>query len=224
MNIQLKNFGGAIDIFTDLSLNCVANDNIEQYIEMPQQSMSQSVAFEQEFKLHYSYLCTIAFSIVDDQNAAMDIVQEFFLYCWRKRNDIKITHTFKSYAVRAVRNASLNYIKKNHRIKLEEIGSNEPDGDYLNLDIDLNDDHKNAALWKAIELLPERRRQIFLLSNIEGLKYQQIAEKQGISINTVKTQIRLALQFLRTECGWMVRCLLLFISIEFSVCFTLFLS
>jgi len=220
MNIQLKNVGGAIDIFTDLSLNCVANDSIDHFIDMPQQTITQVTDFEQEFKLHYSYLCAVAFAIVEEENAAMDIVQEFFLYCWGKRDSIKITHTFKSYAVRAIRNASLNLIKKNNRVKLEDISVLESSSDYR--DIDLNDEEKNAALWKAIGLLPEKRKQMFLLSNIEGLKYQEIADKQGVSINTVKTQIRLAFQFLRSECGWMIKCVLLLISFEISICFTLF--
>ncbi|WP_158639681.1 RNA polymerase sigma-70 factor [Arachidicoccus ginsenosidivorans] len=200
----------------------MANDNIDQYIDMPQQTSSQAATFEQEFKMHYSFLCTIAYSIVEDQNASMDIVQEFFLYCWKKRDVIEITHTFKSYAVRAIRNASLNYIKKQNRVKLAQINDLELKADIADTEIDLNDEGKNAALWKAVGQLPEKRKQIFLLSNIEGLKYQEIADKQGVSINTVKTQIRLALQYLRTECSWMINCLLLIISIEFSILFTLF--
>ncbi|POY37911.1 hypothetical protein C3K47_05125 [Solitalea longa] len=44
----------------------------------------------------------------------------------------------------------------------------------------------------AIDKLPEKRRKIFLMSNIEGLKYAEIADQLNVSVNTVKTQIKLA--------------------------------
>ncbi len=74
-----------------------------------------------------------------------------------------------------------------------------------------SDETRNAALWAAIARLPQQQRTAFLLSNRDGLKYADIAEKLGVSINTVKTHIKLAYQFLRKECDWMIR----FISIIF---------
>lgn len=221
MNYPLKNLGETVGIFKDLSIFCASGDT-KKYNNMPRQELTETYSFEEHFKMHYSYLCAAAFCIVEDENAARDIVQEFFLYCWRKRNTIKITHTFKSYAVRSVHNASLNYLKKANRTKLEEIHIIEACIKDFHLEENAEDDTKNNALWTAVSRLPEQRKRIFLLSNIDGLKYQEIADKLGISINTVKTQIRLALQFLRAECGWMVKVLILIISIKFSLCFTHF--
>lgn len=222
MNYPLKNLGAAVEIFKDLSIFCVANNDTEKYNSMSQRELTETYIFEEQFKMHYSYLCAVAFCMVEDENAARDIVQDFFLYCWRKRNAIKITHTFKSYAVRAVRNASLNYLKKANRTKLEEIHTIEGRIKDFHPEDNMEGDTKNNALWTAVSKLPEQRKKIFLLSNIDGLKYQEIADKLGISINTVKTQIKLALQFLRTECGWMMKILILIIAIKFSVCFTHF--
>lgn len=222
MNYPLKNLGATVEIFNDLSIFCVANNDTEKYNSMPQQELTETYAFEEQFKMHYSYLCAVAFCMVEDENAARDIVQEFFLYCWRKRSAIKITHTFKSYAIRAVRNASLNYLKKANRTRIEEIHVIEERIAYVHSEDQAEDDTKNNALWTAVSRLPEQRKKIFLLSNIDGLKYQEIADKLGISINTVKTQIKLALQFLRTECGWMMKILILIISIKISICFTHF--
>jgi RNA polymerase sigma-70 factor (ECF subfamily) len=56
-----------------------------------------------------------------------------------------------------------------------------------------------AKLQKLINEIPERRREIFRLSRFEGLSYKQIAERLNISENTVDSQIRNALAFLRKE-------------------------
>jgi RNA polymerase sigma-70 factor (ECF subfamily) len=77
-----------------------------------------------------------------------------------------------------------------------------------------DEEEKNRALWKAIDKLPGQRKAIFLSSNRDGLSYAQTAEKMGVSINTVKTQIRLAYQFLREECAWLLYCLLIFLFVK----------
>lgn len=162
-------------------------------------------SFEELFRLHYSALCRIAFNMLEDEDAAKDIVQDFFLYCWKKKDEISIHSGFAQYASRAVKNASLNYLKRAGRITFEspmELAASAaqiPDETYE------TNDSRNAALWAAIARLPHQRRTVFLLSNRDGLKYTEIAAQMDISVNTVKTHIKLAYQFLRKECGWMVR-------------------
>ncbi|RFS18805.1 RNA polymerase sigma-70 factor [Chitinophaga silvatica] len=174
---------------------------------MFQPDINRSENFEELFRLHYSNLCVTAYYVVGDEETAKDIVQDFFLYCWNKRNALSIAN-FASYASRSVRNASLNYIKKAGRIDFEPPetivvrAEQIPDEDYQ------PDESKNAALWAAISRLPEQRQRIFLMSNKDELKYKDIADKLGISINTVKTQIKLAYQFLRKECDWVIKILI----------------
>lgn len=169
--------------------------------------LNKTVSFEEQFRIHYVLLCRAAYYIVVDEDAARDIVQDFFLYCWNKRNDIHITHDFKSYALRAVKNASLRYLQKSGKVQLEEIKVIEAMSEYFPQEVPGEDDTRNAALWAAVSRLPEQRRKVFLMSTQDGLRYKDIAEKLGISINTVKTQIKLALHFMRKECGWMMKLL-----------------
>lgn len=184
--------------------------------------LSTSYSFEALFKEHYSYLCATAYYMIEDESASRDIVQDFFLYCWSKRETMSITYTFKSYAVRSIRNASLNYLKKSKRVKHEDLQDIEKRFDFLFSDEIEVDESKNKALWGAISKLPEQRKKIFLLSNIDGLKYQEIANTLGISINTVKTQIRLAFQFLRIECKGLINSIIVFICIKILFFFTHF--
>jgi RNA polymerase sigma-70 factor (family 1) len=193
-----------MQINPDYFLLCTDNNEGAKWL-MNQPRSSGIVSFEEQFRIHYEFLCTAAHYIVEDEDTARDIVQDFFLYCWKKRHLIQITHDFKSYAVRAIRNASLNYLKRSGKTSLEEIHIIEALTIHFPLEDEEEEEQRNAALWAAVARLPEQRRKIFLLSNRDGLKYKDIATALGISINTVKTQIKLALQFLRKECGWMVR-------------------
>ena len=54
-------------------------------------------------------------------------------------------------------------------------------------------------LLDAIDRLPEKCRQIFMMSCVDGLKYREIASRMDISENTVKTQIKLAYKKLRED-------------------------
>lgn len=162
-------------------------------------------SLEALFRTHYQLLCQTAYYVIGDEDAARDIVQEFFYYCWNKRKDLSINQDFKNYATRAIKNACINYIKKARRNVAgdELIWDNLPEGEKEEQP-GPEEEKRNKALWEAIDRLPEQRRKIFLLSNKDGLTYAQIAEKLDISVNTVKTQIRLAYQYLREECRWLI--------------------
>lgn len=79
--------------------------------------------------------------------------------------------------------------------------------DVLPVDLDsiVSDDESEkisrieARLWTAIDNLPERCREIFLLNKCDGLKYQEVADKMGLSVHTVDNQISKALRLLRNK-------------------------
>lgn len=171
---------------------------------MHQPKTNRSEDFEALFKTHYSHLCATAYYVVDNEDTAKDIVQDFFLYCWKKRDELSILH-FNSYATRAVRNAALNYIKRAGKIVFDSEAIIEASADQWADDQYQPEENKEAALWAAISRLPEQRQRIFLMSNRDELKYKDIASQLGISVNTVKTQIKLAYQFLRKECEWIIK-------------------
>lgn len=162
-------------------------------------------SFETLFRLHYPALCRVAFAVVEDEEAARDIVQDFFLYCWKRKDELVINTGFINYAARAVKNAALNYIKRAGRITSFATPPEVADTDGSPEEIYETEELRNAALWAAIARLPQQRQKVFLLSNRDGKKYADIAGELDISINTVKTHIKLAYQFLRKECEWMIR-------------------
>ncbi|WP_167018998.1 RNA polymerase sigma-70 factor [Chitinophaga sp. Cy-1792] len=164
----------------------------------------EPASFEELFRTNYSFLCATAYAVVEDEATAKDIVQDFFLYCWDKRSMIQITKNFKSYATRAVRNACINYLKKRGKVVFNDPSSFMEEELPAPVDDKELQETRDAALWAAIGRLPLQRQRIFLLSNRDDLKYRDIADQLNISVNTVKTQIKLAYQFLRKECDWMI--------------------
>ena len=158
------------------------------------------------FRTHYLFLCQTAYYLTGDESTAKDVVQEFFYYCWKKREEIIIAGDFKSYAARAIKNACLNYLKSARRTSLlpEFVFSSQSVSEQTAEKDEEGMEERNRELWAAIDRLPEQRRKIFLLSNRDDLSYAEIAARLDISVNTVKTQIRLAYQFLREECRWLL--------------------
>lgn len=154
-------------------------------------------AFESLFHRYYGYLCLYATKILNNPDAAEEIVQDFFVRLWEKREQLSIDTSVKNYFFRSVKNLCINHIKHN-RIKakhaekvLTGMGANTSFEEvYVEFDLELK-------IEESIQALPEKRREIFRLSREEGLKYREIAEKLNLSIKTVETQMSLAIKTLR---------------------------
>ena len=155
-------------------------------------------AFEQLFKLYYSYLCNFAAKIVEDDVTGEEIVQDFFVKFWDRRNKLTVETSLKNYLFRSVKNLCLNHIKHNE-IKLQHARTVISQSESSNYNNDYIEVNLAEDIAKSIEELPEKRREIFRLSREEGLKYREIAEKLHISIKTVEIQMSLAIKSLRKK-------------------------
>ena len=175
--------------------------------------MADLYKIESLFKEHYSFLCAVAYKVVEDEDVAKDIVQNFFLYCLDKMSIISVHSGFKGYAFRAVRNASLSYIKKARKVEYNDellLQTAACLASQQEQESQEDETARDRSLWEIIGQMPEKRRHIFLLSNKDGLKYTEIAAQLDISVNTVKTHIKLSYEFLRRECQSLIRIIILF--------------
>lgn len=179
--------------------------------------MADLSRIEKLFKEHYSFLCAVAYRVVEDEDVAKDIVQNFFLYCLDKMSTIAIHVSFKSYAFRAVRNASLSYSKSKRKVDYNDELLHQAAANLASQQEQDNEEQettlRDQVLWDIIGQMPEKRRLVFLMSNREGLKYTEIAAQLDISVNTVKTHIKLSYEFLRRECQSLVRIIVIGICI-----------
>ena len=104
-----------------------------------------------------------------------------------------------AYLCRSVKNSCINYHlrkKVEERYRQEMLNGETEEFDWENDDA-LEELRK--LLLDAIDRLPEKCREIFVLSCVEGLKYQEGADKLGVTINTVKTQVRFGYKKVRSD-------------------------
>lgn len=152
--------------------------------------------FDFLFRNRYEPLCRFAWSFLGDYTLAEDIVQEIFSNIWKKRQAIDETQSIDSYLYVSVRNACYTHLKNSKKnvpidVLLQEVV--EPETEIF------FDRPELQKLWNAIEALPLQCKIIFKLVVLEELKYHEVAEKLGISFNTVKTQMKIAYKTLRDK-------------------------
>ncbi len=157
-------------------------------------------AFELLFHFYYPGLVVYATQFTTDRNEAEEIVQDFFVRFWQKHNQLSPSDSLKSYLFLSVKNGSLNFLK--HK-KVEERYIREMselsvthlvyDPEFY-VSSELQEKVKNA-----IDLLPEKCREIFIMSRIRGMKNEEIADELNLSKRTVETQISKALKVMRIE-------------------------
>lgn len=159
-----------------------------------------SFAFEVFFYKYRNKIKGFAMKIVPAQIDPEEIVQEVFVRVWLKKEAIDPEKDFQSYLFSITKHLVLDHLKSAVHRKLYFVGEHfqqdllEEDG----LESSISEETEEK-LQKLINEIPERRREIFCLSRFEGLSYKQIAERLNISENTVDSQIRNALAFLRKE-------------------------
>ncbi len=146
--------------------------------------------FDSFFRKMYLPLGMYALRIVEDAQSAEDIVEDAFMKAWGLIEEGKEIADFKAYMYRMVRNACISHIRnRKEMVGLEFV----PEADEEAVDTS----ERDARIWKAIDELPEKCREVFLLSKQDGLSNEEIAERMGISIKTVKNQMTKAFSRLR---------------------------
>jgi RNA polymerase sigma-70 factor, ECF subfamily len=152
------------------------------------------------FERYFSSLCSFSFKFVRSAEVAEEAVSDVFLNLWIKKALIEIQTNFKTYVYTAVRNQSLNYVKKN-KIHLEEIDTADKENKHSDLHADtfITYEELKNDIDALLQQLPEKRQIIFRLNRIDGLSYKEIAEILSISIHTVQNQIVAAVKFLTDQ-------------------------
>ena len=152
--------------------------------------------FEQLFREFFKPLCGFAGTYVRDYDDAKGIVHEAFVTVWEKFETLPPDTNYRSYLYTAVRNRSLNFIRDRKKLVDLRAVTERDVADSVN-PLEVSELEKEIEL--AIQSLPEKCRQVFVLNRREGLKYAQIAETLGISVKTVEAQMSKALSVLRIQ-------------------------
>ena len=158
-------------------------------------------AFEILFKLYYAPLCTQAVSVLNDNMVAEEIVSDFFLKIWLKRNEIEIKTTVNGYFSSAIKFASLN------KLKVKELTTTNLDNE-LNEALSEEENPLEAMVSKEIleewevkiQNLPPQRQKAFRMVKLDGLSYAEAAKMLSVSERTVRNHVQDALKSLNPLC------------------------
>jgi RNA polymerase sigma-70 factor, ECF subfamily len=149
--------------------------------------------FERYYKEHYKSFFLMSCKYLKDTALAEEIVNDVFLKLWEDGEKIKIESSLKSYIYKAVINRSINVLNKNKRELVQQVDLNTvPEETYELKQIEENE--LTVKIFAAIDQLPDQCKRVFEMSRFEELKQQEIADKLGISIKTVKNHITIALK------------------------------
>ena len=157
-------------------------------------------AFEQVFKSNFKSLHAYAYTIIKDDIMAEELVQNVFCRLWEKKAKVEIQTSLAAYLYRSVYHESLNYLK---HLKVRAAYNS-----YAQAQMKTNSDNAEKKILlgdlekrlnHAMSELPEQCRTIFQMSRFEELKYQEIADRLGLSIKTIENQMGKALKLLRLK-------------------------
>lgn len=168
----------------------------EQWIE--QLRHGDEKAFEALYRHYFPKLCQFVYRYVHSNHLAEDLVHNVFFSLWRNRENIKQVESLRPYLYRATRNQAFKHINrsKNDLMSDQSLKSIAMKQDW-NPDEIMDDNKLEDAVIDAVQQLPDKRRQIYLLHREDGLTYKEIARVLDISIKTVETQMSRSLRFLR---------------------------
>lgn len=185
----------------------ILHDYTNEHFLLQEIKNGNSKAFEYLFKSYYPRLRGYASRFIEDNEAVCDLLQECFMKFWEKRQLIEaISLTSLLFAM--VRNACLNYLKHQQLVEKQSLYDlQEPLGkeELYSWDFGVNPEHKllyeelNYQINQVLQQLPERCREVFIMSRFKQLKNREIADMLQISTTAVEKHISKALKVFSTH-------------------------
>jgi RNA polymerase sigma-70 factor (ECF subfamily) len=168
----------------------------------------QETPFEKIYSIYYPKLVRFSREYILSVYDAENIVQDCFIYIWEQRDNLPAIKNINAFLFRLVKNKCVDYLR--HKVtvaskkrELQDIHIKEAEYKLLSIealdDASISDEEIEHIIYNAINSLPEKCREIFVLSKLNGMKYEEIAAQLNISKNTVKNQVAIALKKMRHE-------------------------
>jgi len=157
-------------------------------------------AFNEIFSLHHKRIYNFCRRLYQSPDEAEETVQKVFIALWEQRLQTDENKSLASYLFTIARYIAYQEFR-------QQVYKKAAFDHFVLNSIDYNESTKDDVLYNelytflqsVIESLPDRQREIFRLNRFSGLTYLQIADKLNITENTVDTQIRRALEFIRNK-------------------------
>lgn len=156
------------------------------------------------YKKYYHTLLFIGVKEMKDAHLVKDIIQQLFLYLWEKRETIQDARDVRSYLITSfLRKLTADWKKSKQSGLLEVVWSSYPDDPQPNPEEKLIRKDEQSHLFKLlmdrINELPNRQKELIILKFYEGLSYQEIVQRTGLSHRTVYNKIHEGLKKLKLD-------------------------
>lgn len=156
--------------------------------------------FKQIFQDHFKVLQNFFYYKYGDLEKAKDMMQDSFIKLWNNCKDVPYDKS-KGYLFTLAKNSFLNDL---HRQKIIQRHQNESNKEFLTIqspDYLMEEKEFLHKINTEIALLPEKKREVFLLNRMDQKTYQEISEMLGISVKTVEKYMHDVLVILRKRIG-----------------------
>ena len=153
--------------------------------------LSDEAAFEALYNRYYKSVYRFLWSRTQSTESAKELAQETFIRLWQNRQSLDSRKSIKAYMYRIGINLLLNDLRKR---KIHKTYINEQRDIRSSGNIELQ-----TRIHLALQKLPEKIRTVFILNQLEGFKYAEIAETLGVSSKTVEKRMAKALRMLREQ-------------------------
>ena len=137
----------------------------------------------------------VAFYILEDEAEAEDAVQELFLKLWSGRDALDGIRNPKGYGIRVLRNLCLDRIRRSRKMETPAVL---PEPEWPGRQDEAVDEKERLAkVLDAIKSLPDRQREVLTLRTLDGLSYEEIAERTGMNQLTLRVVLSQARRKIR---------------------------
>ena len=160
------------------------------------------------YLVYFPKMVRFAQEYVISEEDAKNIVQDLFLYLWEHREMLESISNLNAFLYTLIKNRCIDFYRLSSRKGLKRESLSDIQERELHLKIDalqqfdtniFSENEIEELLEKAIEKLPEKCRQVFIMSRIDGMKHDEIARKLEISVNTVQNHVSSAIRKLKVE-------------------------
>lgn len=157
-------------------------------------------AFQQLYQLYAKKVYNTALSYAQDEQDAEEITQDVFSKIFRSAGKFKGDSALSSWIYRITINTSLNLIKKRKRFSFLTFGDQQvEETDFEHPGILLENKEAAKTLFKVIDGLPDNQKTAFILSFVEELPRQEVADIMGVSLKAIESLLQRAKKNLRTK-------------------------
>lgn len=176
-------------------------------------------AFTLLFKKYAEGLAIYVLSLSESQEVTEEIVQDVFTVVWEKRASLTHLENFNNYIFIISKNKTLNYLRQQAmKRKAQMEWAKQFEEEFEEIDQSSRKEELFVLIEEEIDKLPPQQKRVYTLSRVEKLKYEEIAQQLGLTRETVKKHMSLALLSLRTNLKFLTEkaiCVLFLIFITF---------